>query len=79
MRCNLHQKMEKKLSVLCFSHHHVLFSFSCAVECEAGRFGADCQQQCECENGGQCDRLTGRCSCAAGWIGERCERGEEPQ
>lgn len=68
-----------------------LFSFSCLVprvcsclctllyvytECVAGRFGADCQQQCECEAGGQCDRQTGRCSCSAGWIGERCEKGE---
>lgn len=41
-----------------------------------GRFGADCQQQCECENGGQCDRQTGQCSCSGGWIGERCEKGE---
>lgn len=46
------------------------------TECVTGRFGADCQQQCECENGGQCDRQTGRCSCSAGWTGERCERGE---
>lgn len=46
------------------------------TECVAGWFGADCQQQCECENGGQCDRQTGRCSCSAGWVGELCERGE---
>lgn len=46
------------------------------TECVAGRFGADCQQRCECENSGQCDRRTGRCSCSAGWIGERCEKGE---
>lgn len=45
------------------------------TECAVGRFGADCQQQCECENGGQCDRLTGRCSCSDGWIGDRCEKG----
>lgn len=68
-----------------------LFSFSCLAsrvflclctllyvytECVEGRFGADCQQQCECENGGQCDRQTGQCSCSAGWIGEHCEKGE---
>lgn len=46
------------------------------TECVAGRFGADCQQRCECENSGQCDRQTGRCSCSGGWVGERCEKGE---
>lgn len=45
------------------------------AECEAGRFGADCERQCQCENGGQCDKQTGRCSCSAGWTGERCRRG----
>uniref|UniRef100_A0A8D3EBW1 Multiple EGF-like-domains 6b n=1 Tax=Scophthalmus maximus TaxID=52904 RepID=A0A8D3EBW1_SCOMX len=53
--------------------HHNWGTFD---QCVAGRFGADCQQQCECENGGQCDRQTGRCGCRAGWIGELCEKGE---
>lgn len=69
--------------VVCGSHHDVCFLslvfllvLHVYTECVTGRFGADCQQRCECENGGQCDRQTGRCSCSAGWIGERCERGE---
>lgn len=49
---------------------------SCVAECDVGRFGEECLQQCDCENGGRCDRQTGRCRCGAGWIGERCERGE---
>lgn len=49
---------------------------SCVAECDVGRFGEECLQQCDCENGGRCDRRTGRCRCSAGWIGERCERGE---
>lgn len=70
--------------VVCGSHHDVsAFCLLCLctllyvyTECVVGWFGADCQQQCECENGGQCDRQTGRCSCSAGWVGELCERGE---
>lgn len=61
------------LSLVCLCTPPLLYVHT---ECVAGRFGADCQHQCECENGGQCDRQTGRCSCSAGWIGQRCEKGE---
>lgn len=52
-------------------------AFSAVSECTAGRFGPDCQQECECENGGQCDKQTGRCVCGPGWIGQRCEKGRD--
>lgn len=53
----------------------MFISVAVVTECVAGRFGPDCQQECECENGGQCDRETGQCVCGPGWIGQRCEKG----
>lgn len=77
-------KLERQFFPVVLGPHHDVCLLSLVfppvlrvyTECVTGRFGADCQQQCECENGGQCDRQTGRCSCSAGWTGERCERGE---
>lgn len=37
----------------------------------------ECQHKCECENGGVCDRQSGKCSCPAGWMGTRCETGKK--
>lgn len=58
---------------------HALFlmsslSFLCLPpECAQGQYGMDCQQSCECHNGGLCDRQTGHCFCQAGWTGAKCE------
>lgn len=78
----LSKNVTVQLFLFCVVWHHTDFSLcSCLfcgtfTECVAGRFGADCQQQCDCENSGQCDRQTGQCSCSAGWVGARCEKGE---
>ena len=42
--------------------------------CNNGKFGTDCRDTCQCENGGQCDISTGQCSCPAGWVGPVCEQ-----
>lgn len=48
----------------------------CSVsDCRVNRFGPDCLESCECENGGQCDRRNGRCSCLHSWIGLNCQEG----
>ncbi|VVD06172.1 unnamed protein product [Leptidea sinapis] len=31
-----------------------------------------CPERCRCQNGGQCDFVTGACECPAGWTGEVC-------
>uniref|UniRef100_U3K4R9 Uncharacterized protein n=1 Tax=Ficedula albicollis TaxID=59894 RepID=U3K4R9_FICAL len=44
--------------------------------CAQGQHGLDCQQRCECQHGGLCDRRTGRCLCQPGWTGDTCQRRE---
>lgn len=44
--------------------------------CAQGQHGLDCQQRCECQHGGLCDRQTGHCLCQPGWTGHKCERCE---
>ncbi|KAM7413351.1 hypothetical protein PAMA_020643 [Pampus argenteus] len=41
--------------------------------CEKGRYGENCTQICGCANRGRCDRVTGRCVCQLGWMGELCQ------
>lgn len=45
-------------------------------ECPAGFYGADCRQRCLCQNGATCNQTSGTCTCASGWTGTACERGE---
>jgi len=47
---------------------------SACVGCPDGRYGAQCLRFCECENGGACDPVDGRCSCTPGWTGRLCEQ-----
>lgn len=42
--------------------------------CDAGRFGRDCAELCECD-GAPCDPTTGQCLCPPGKTGEHCEKG----
>ena len=52
-------------------------------ECDAGKYGANCQMDCSpyCPDSGDCDHQHGTCSPCAGWVvGNKCELelGEEP-
>lgn len=44
--------------------------------CEEGRYGPDCERECQCDNGGTCVPSTGACECPAGFIGARCSTSE---
>lgn len=41
--------------------------------CPPGRYGAWCEERCQCQNGGTCDPKTGACACAASFTGTHCE------
>ncbi|XP_078187568.1 tyrosine-protein kinase receptor Tie-1 isoform X4 [Callithrix jacchus] len=47
----------------------------CQEACAPGHFGADCRLQCQCQNGGTCDRFSG-CVCPSGWHGVHCEKSD---
>ncbi|KAF2899272.1 hypothetical protein ILUMI_06899, partial [Ignelater luminosus] len=44
----------------------------CDKNCPATRWGKNCEFDCLCENG-DCDPISGYCSCPPGWKGNRCE------
>ncbi|KAI9999819.1 hypothetical protein NQD34_011662, partial [Periophthalmus magnuspinnatus] len=41
--------------------------------CDAQHWGPRCTRRCQCENGAECDPVTGRCGCSAGFTGVHCE------
>ncbi|RUS82424.1 hypothetical protein EGW08_009812 [Elysia chlorotica] len=47
--------------------------FNCS-DCVEGSYGTECSQQCSCNTFGtaSCDKVTGTCTCIAGWGGVDC-------
>ncbi|KFP72156.1 Multiple epidermal growth factor-like domains protein 10, partial [Podiceps cristatus] len=39
----------------------------CNETCSPGFYGESCQQICSCQNGADCDSVTGKCTCAPGF------------
>lgn len=39
----------------------------CNETCSPGFYGESCQQICSCQNGADCDSVTGKCICAPGF------------
>ena len=47
------------------------------TECIQGYYGDNCGQTCPlCENGGECDPVTGECRCTTGFTGPLCNSSE---
>lgn len=40
----------------------------CNETCPPGYYGEGCQLTCSCENGADCDSITGKCMCAPGYM-----------
>uniref|UniRef100_A0A3Q4MCK2 Platelet endothelial aggregation receptor 1 n=1 Tax=Neolamprologus brichardi TaxID=32507 RepID=A0A3Q4MCK2_NEOBR len=45
----------------------------CSSDCDDKHWGANCKQQCKCENGALCDPVKGSCRCPPGFNGRYCE------
>lgn len=60
---------------LCFLHtscHNILYVS--VPGCPSGFYGRDCSEVCRCQNGADCDHITGQCACRTGFIGASCEQ-----
>lgn len=42
--------------------------------CPLGKWGRNCEMDCECQNGATCDPFNGDCMCTRGWIGTYCDQ-----
>jgi len=40
--------------------------------CPEGTFGDNCEQECQCQNGANCNHVDGTCVCSAGYMGTTC-------
>lgn len=47
--------------------------YCCLIECPAQFWGPDCKGKCNCYPNGQCDDLTGECTCNHNRWGPNCE------
>ena len=44
--------------------------------CPLGFYGKDCALVCQCQNGADCDHISGQCTCRTGFMGRHCEQSE---
>lgn len=44
--------------------------------CPLGFYGKDCALICQCQNGADCDHISGQCTCRTGFMGKHCEQSE---
>ncbi|KAJ6662864.1 hypothetical protein lerEdw1_011068 [Lerista edwardsae] len=42
--------------------------------CPAAFYGENCANVCQCQNGADCDHVTGQCTCRTGFTGKQCEQ-----
>ncbi|EHB14907.1 Scavenger receptor class F member 2 [Heterocephalus glaber] len=52
---------------------HGYFGANCDTKCPRQFWGPDCKERCSCHPHGQCEDVTGQCTCHSQRWGERCE------
>ncbi|XP_010893083.2 scavenger receptor class F member 2 isoform X1 [Esox lucius] len=53
---------------------HGYFGASCDTKCPNQFWGPDCKGKCQCFPNGQCDDVTGKCTCNSNRWGTNCEK-----
>lgn len=48
--------------------------FPSCTGCPLGFYGKDCALICQCQNGADCDHISGQCTCRTGFMGKHCEQ-----
>ena len=46
-----------------------LLGQQCNIKCPYRTYGQGCKERCNCQNGGNCDHISGACTCTPGWRG----------
>ena len=54
--------------------YQITFDLRIFTDCRAGKYGENCKETCQCENGGTCNIVTGHCLCPDGFIGPNCSQ-----
>ncbi|XP_061226439.1 scavenger receptor class F member 2 isoform X1 [Neopsephotus bourkii] len=52
---------------------HGYFGANCDTKCPRQFWGPDCKEMCSCHPNGQCEDVTGQCTCNANRWGPKCE------
>ncbi|KAM8797521.1 LOW QUALITY PROTEIN: scavenger receptor class F member 2 [Eudromia elegans] len=54
---------------------HGYFGANCDTKCPRQFWGPDCKEMCSCHPNGQCEDVTGQCTCNPNRWGPKCENG----
>lgn len=73
--CDLTLTLYVVFPSLCFHHSfHPNILYISVPGCPSGFYGRDCSEVCRCQNGADCDHISGQCACRTGFIGTSCEQ-----
>lgn len=73
--CDLTLTLYVVFPSLCFHHSSQPNILYISVPgCPSGFHGRDCSEVCRCQNGADCDHISGQCACRTGFIGTSCEQ-----
>ena len=52
----------------------IFYEFDLFLECPEGNYGKNCSMECNCQNGGVCNKVIGSCDCLKpGYYGDKCQ------
>ena len=52
----------------------IFYELDLFLECPEGNYGKNCSKECNCQNGGVCNKVIGSCDCLEpGYYGDKCQ------